>query len=180
MPHDIEPFARLRGFTAEELTRYEVWAKDEHHIIFPILGRNGAWYERQRCSGGCHPKYMGPKGEPSHLYNPLGLGPHSPEVWIAEGELDTLSLITVGAPALGVLGASNFTKEWWHLFFAAEIVMALDPDDAGKKAMEQWAVYFQVAGTNWRIFDPSPYEDINDFFVQDSEGLEAKVKGWSE
>ena len=108
MPLDLETFAPTRGFTAEELSKYGVRVEGDT-VEIPILGRGGTWYSRVHRPDGC-PKYEGPKGMASHLFNPLGLGPGTDEVWIAEGEFDTLSLVVVGIPALGVLGAGNFNR----------------------------------------------------------------------
>lgn len=166
-----------RGFTSEELEEYGITV-DGPHIVIPVIGRGGVWYDRQRCDAGCHPKYHTPPGQKAHLYNPLGLGPHSPEVWLAEGELDALSLVVVGVPAVGIPGVENFRREWGLLFEGAEIVMALDPDDAGRKAMDQFSERFKEKGIVYSIFDPSPYEDLNHWFSEDREGFAQAVTSW--
>lgn len=170
----LETFAASRGFTEDELSRFGVRV-EEGHVVIPTLGREGAWYERLRCDMGCHPKYSSPKGEPSHLYNPLGLGPHSPLVWIAEGELDTLSLVISGVPAVGVLGTQAFFLPWRHLFSgdSKEIVIAFDSDQPGDEAAERLAQLWDPAQVS--RFSPAPYNDINDWFREDREGLRKAV-----
>lgn len=176
MPGALSEFAKSRGFHPDELARYDIRAEGGH-IIIPVLGRNGAWYERQRCDQGCHPKYQAPKGEPSRLYNPLGLGPHSPEVWIAEGELDTLSLIVAGAPAVGVLGTQSFdARKLALLYEGAEIVIAFDSDEAGESQAERLAQLWPAHQVS--RFDPAPYGDVNEWMVNDRDGFIEAVQDW--
>jgi len=174
MPLDLETFAPTRGFTAEELSKYGVRV-EEDTVEIPILGRGGTWYSRVHRPDG-YPKYEGPKGMASHLFNPLGLGPGTDEVWIAEGEFDTLSLVVAGIPAVGVLGAGNFNRHWQLLFEHAEIVIAFDNDDAGHKGAGKLAQLWEPGQVS--RFDPSPYEDLNDFFRQNRAGFEAAVLAW--
>lgn len=179
MPHDyLADFARARGFKPGELDPFQLEAPDPHHVLIPILGRSGAWYKKQRCDAGCHPKYYTPPGVSLHLYNPLGLGPHSREVWIAEGEPDTWALIVAGAPALGIPGAETFKKEWALLFDGADIVLSLDRDEAGLRAMDKWSEELKMKGQPCSIFNPSPYNDLNDWLREDRDGFVAAVQGW--
>jgi len=163
----IHEFATSRGFKEEELTRYGIKVRQDGTVVIPVLGRRGSWYERTYKKGR-KPKYISPKGVEPHLYNPLGLGPHSQQVWIAEGEWDTLSLVVLGAPALGIQGAGNFNRHWALLFQSAEVVLALDPDEAGDKACDKLAPLFP----NTRRFRvPPPYEDVNDWLTKDRDEL---------
>lgn len=171
----LEDFARSKGFTADELTEYGITIEGDH-VRIPTLGRHGEWYARIRCNAGCHPKYSGPKGEPLHLYNPLGLGPQSGEVWIAEGEFDTLSLILAGAPAVGILGTGGFKNHWALLFEGAVIVLALDPDKAGRERAEKMAQLWPDHQHLISVFDPSPYGDLNDWFKDDFDGFGEAVE----
>lgn len=170
----LEQFAKSRGFTAEELKPFGIRVEGDT-VTIPTLGRGGQWYERIHRPGGS-PKYLSPQGAASHLYNPLGLGPHNDEVWIAEGEFDTLSLVVAGAPAVGILGTSSFSEHWALLFEHAEIVLALDSDDAGNKRAIALAQLWEPGQVS--RFDPSPYNDLNDYFKIDRAGFEEAVKKW--
>jgi DNA primase len=123
---------------------YVDWDKDGQFPIFiPYPHMQGVWYERQRrwLDDERKPKYMSPKHSEPHLYNPWFLGPNASIVYICEGELDTLSLITIGRPAVGMAGAGLFDRRWLHLFSHCDIVLALDGDDAGRKAEMKMAEY---------------------------------------
>ena len=167
MTLSIHEFATSRGFEPEELEYYGIEVRQDDTVVIPVLGRRGSWYERTYHPHS-KPKYRSPKGSEAHLYNPLGLGPHSQQVWIAEGEWDTLSLVVLGAPALGIQGAGNFNRHWALLFQSAEVVLALDPDEAGDKACDKLAPLFP----NVRRFRvPPPYEDVNDWLTKDRDEL---------
>jgi hypothetical protein len=171
----LHEFEQSRGFEPGELAEFGIRIEGSL-VLIPTLGRgNTAWYERiHRPSGS--PKYESPSGAVAHLFNPLGLGPHSDEVWIAEGEFDTLSLVVAGAPAMGVLGAGSFRREWALLFEGAEIVIAFDPDEAGNTQAEKLTQLWTPGQVS--RFDPSPYGDLNDWFKADREGFEEAVKAW--
>lgn len=169
----MEQFEESRGFTHGELAQYGIRVEGGH-IIIPTLGRSGHWYERLRCEAGCHPKYWSPPGTEPHLYNPLGLGPNSDTVWIAEGELDALSLVVSGTPAVGVLGAGNFRREWALLFEQADVVVAFDADDAGDTSAAKVMELFQHVSR----FTPAPYKDMNEAFAADRQEFERVVKAW--
>jgi hypothetical protein len=176
---ELETFAPERGFTVDEFKRFLIEDDGKGHIVIPTLGRKGVWpgMYRLRCEMGCHPKYWQPKGTTIHLYNPLGLGPSDSLVVIAEGELDTLSFVVAGVPAVGILGASSFRQEWRLLFQYAEVVIALDPD-ADERA-EKIGSYFEDIETKWsRYRVPEPYNDINEFFAADYQRFEKEIKKW--
>ena len=172
MTLSIHEFATSRGFKPEELEYYGIEVRQDDTIIIPVLGRRGSWYERTYHPGGS-PKYRSPKGSEAHLYNPHGFGPHSSQVWIAEGEWDTLSLLVCGAPALGIQGTKTFNKHWALLFQSAEVVLALDPDEEGDRTADKLAPLFP----NTRRFRvPPPYEDVNDWLQKDRDGLTEMVQ----
>jgi hypothetical protein len=119
----LNEYASKRGFTKQELQQYDIRLEGDV-VVIPTLGRNGAWYEREHRPDGV-PKYKTPQGETIHLYNPLGLGPNTDEVWIAEGEFDTLSLVVSGVPAVGLSGATSWNEKWWLLYARARVVSGL-------------------------------------------------------
>jgi hypothetical protein len=174
MSLDRDQYARARGFEPEEWDRFGIRAAG-NHIIIPTLGRGGVWYERVHRPNG-QPRYETPTGVAAHLYNPQGLGPHSPQVWIAEGEFDCLSLVCAGIPAVAVLGAGAFNRHWQLLFTGAEIVIAFDPDQAGRSHAEKLAQLWPSGQVSF--FDPSPYGDLNEWFAADRPGFTGAVLGW--
>ncbi len=180
---DLAEFAATRGFTEDELLKYGIEV-DGAQVRIPVLGGGRGlkdpWLWRVHRPNGS-PKYQPEReGMGHHLYNPLGLGPHSDEVWLSEGEFDTLSLVTVGAPAVGVLGASGFKRAWRLLFQHARVVVAFDPDSESDEQRDRVANLMDLFPRADR-FDPlkeGGYMDINDWFKADRDDLELKVKEW--
>lgn len=181
---NLSEYESDRGFDEGTFEEYGIYAKGDT-ILIPTLGRHGTWYERTHRPYG-QPKYLTPKGEKAHLYNPKGLGPHTEDdIWIAEGEFDTLSLIVVGVAAFGILGTEGFRPTWAKLFHGGikrpdpadpGIVLALDPDHAGIKKANQMAALWPDGLTS--RFDPSPYDDLNHWFREDREGFRETVLAW--
>ncbi len=98
------------------------------------------------------------------------------EVYVAEGCIDSLSLMELGFVAVGVPGAGNFRPDWVPLFEdVGEVILCLDNDAAGDEGAEQIAGHFEKAGrTVKRLQLPAGVRDINEFLVAD--GLAADGK----
>lgn len=177
---DLETFAPTRGFTVEELSKWDITVDERGRVIIPTKGRQRSWGNRIHLPKG-KPKYRAEvKGQGNHLYNPLGLGPNSEQIWLTEGEFDTLSLVTIGAPAVGVLGAAGFREEWALLFAGARVFVAFDPNSESEKQAKRVGAIMSLLPHAVR-FDPlvvGGYNDINDWFKADRLGLKEKVAQW--
>ncbi len=78
-------------------------------------------------------KYFSRSGDKAHLF--AVRASDNPTVYVAEGEIDTMTLWQVGLKAVGIPGANVWKDEWKWLFRNAErVVLCLDPDDAGMRA----------------------------------------------
>jgi Toprim-like len=163
-----------RGFDEGTFNKYQIRVEGEI-VYIPTLGRHGAWYEREHRPQG-NPKYKSPTGVESHLYNPAGIGPNSREVWFAEGEFDTITLLMVGAPAVGILGTQAFKVGWRHLFDKANIVLALDSDQAGEETCVKLAQLWTAEQVT--RFNPKPYGDVNEWYKEDRAGFRRAVLEW--
>ena len=159
----LEAVAEWRDLPVETLARYGLRVDDHHShpIVFPYPHLTGIWYERRRTwIGDTRPnKYLSPKGSSPHLYNPLHLGPNASQVWLCEGEFDTLTLVHYGLPAIGVAGTNAFNKKWVHLFSSAEVIVAYDGDPAGLEAGSKLVEAFRQQRT--RAFQV-PFPDGSD------------------
>lgn len=89
----------------------------------------------RRLDGG-EPKYTSRSGERFNIYNLAGVA-GAREAHIAEGELDTLSLVECGLSACGMPGAS-YWKPWMGLAFAGceRVFVWADGDEAGDRLAE--------------------------------------------
>lgn len=122
----------------------------KHRLLLPawldgeacgLLARNIAWGKKDD----------GPKelsiSHPSVPFNCDALLDGPVRVYITEGPIDCLSLEEMGLAAVGIPGADGFRPEWVSLFDdVAEVVLALDNDDAGRKGSARIGEYFAAAG----------------------------------
>ena len=95
-----------------------------------------------------------------HLYNEDAL--RKPQVIVAEGEIDTLTLLQNGFNACGVLGANSFKEEWAERLAEAEkVYISFDGDEAGREGNKKIAA---LIGPQARMVSMPEGEDINDYF----------------
>lgn len=140
-------------------------------IPYPhVTGTWGVRYRRLTNTGG--PKYMDLPGAELHMYNPQLLGPQSREVWFTEGEIDALILWQYGVPAIGMSGSSKygnalFQEAWSLLFRKANVVIAVDNDEAGHKAANDIHRAFPSASH----FELPQGMDVNDWHLKEPEEM---------
>lgn len=115
----------------------------------------------RRLNGG-EPKYTSRSGERFNIYNLSGVA-GAREAHIAEGELDTLSLVECGLAACGMPGAS-YWKDWMSLAFAGceRVFVWADGDEAGDRLAEAVTDSLQQAV---RVTVPRG-EDVNSLLVE--------------
>lgn len=190
---DIAALATERGLTLDTLedagvelvtgdSPYAGWWR----IPYPHL--NGVWKYRYRNpdpSG--KPKYKDEPGASFHLYNPARLGPGEDEVWFTEGEFDTLCLIELGIPAIGIHGVANVAADdkkegrWlraWNLLFEDTLCVTMfDNDEHGRQPGRVLA-----AQLNGVVFDEwdDRFGDVNDWMLGDRDGLARSVYRFSD
>lgn len=100
------------------------------------------------------------------------------EVLIVEGEFDALVVAEasrmVAAVALG--SASNTLRKRWmpRLLFSRYLYARLDDDSAGHGGVARLA---EVSQRVRAVQVPEPHKDINDFWIEDRDGLRAWLSG---
>ena len=185
--HTIDTLAEQRGLEPATLKLAKIELMDDGPYAgwwgIPYPHKQGVWkYRYRNPSPSGKPKYKDEPGAQFHLYNPLLLGPNEPEVWFAEGEFDTLALIEIGVPAVGIHGVSNaepgqgrFKAEWCLLFEDTKCVVAFDNDQAAVEPARRLA-----AGLNGEVFDEWPVGvgDWNEWLCADREGMVDIVGGY--
>lgn len=96
------------------------------------------------------------------------------EIWITEGEFDTLVLCGLGKEAVGLPGTGNtdmFRREWVHIFAGADIYIACDGDEQGRDAAARLRNGFEMSGLHAIVVDVPDKLDINEWYVEDPDGL---------
>ena len=145
----------------ERLTFYR------HRLLFPFALEGRAVYLQARTTAaGVEPRWHNMRGVVPALYNSDALSelPTGAVVYLVEGFTDTLTLLTHGFNAVGLVGAAGLKEEWLAPLARFRVVAALDPDAAGRRAAERYEELFAARGLGLaRVALPS---DVNDFFRQ--------------
>jgi hypothetical protein len=138
-----------------------------HRLLFPFVVEGRAAYLQARTTAaGVEPRWHNMRGGVPALYNSDSLSrlPSSTVVYLVEGFTDTLTLITHGFNAVGLVGAAGLKDEWLAPLARFRVVAALDPDAAGRRAAERYEELFAARGLRLaRVALPS---DVNDYFRQ--------------
>jgi hypothetical protein len=175
----LEAFAERRGLPPTLLAKYGVHLAADRPgwVAFPYPHLSGVWHTRYRKlvdDGG--PRWWQPEGSRTHLYNPLRLGPDVDRVMLAEGEVDTLTLIHLGFPAVGVPGVGHvqgvFSRVFALLFDEAEVSVAFDGDQAGRRAADLLKETFPKC----HLIPVPDNEDVNSWWIRDPAGLRSVLQ----
>lgn len=140
-----------------------------HRLLFPLLvADRPVFLQGRRLDGDARPKYLSTTGALPAPYNADLLRTLSPgsRVLIAEGPIDTLTLLDRGYPAVGIFGVENFKSAWVPLFRDLDVVLVLDADPAGRKGTARLASLFAAAGKRVRSVALPEGADVNAFFAR--------------
>jgi len=111
------------------------------------------------------PKYWQPEGSKLTIFNTPAFFESEETIAITEGEIDCMTLVQAGIPAVGIPGASAW-KDFYELLFEgyASVVICADNDDtgAGKKFAAKLAQ--QVPGPRIVLFPEG--HDVNSFYCE--------------
>lgn len=114
------------------------------------------------------------------LYNNRALITAKTPVFIVEGEIDALSIIDAGGEAVA-LGGTSGTNKLLSLLAeerpAEKLIIALDNDEAGKKATAELVTALNGLKIAYLVVDVyGDYKDANEALQEDREALEDKIK----
>ena len=176
----IHDYSELNKSLKETLTPDQLQGAgltgDKHNLIFykhtlitPFLDGENIVFMQARRLDNEHPKYLLLKNIPIPLYNSDTLkGMKKGErVFICEGVYDAMIMEQEGKKAVAILGVNNFKPEWIEQFVNFEVVLALDNDEAGKKATDTLAKLFYLKGIKTKTVElPQEAKDITEFYLQ--------------
>lgn len=122
-----------RGITEETLRNMKVRIKNNNFYVFPYYTKNNELHSIKYISHDKKNTFYSPKGQTTILYNLQSLNKYDKNkpLIIAEGEKDTLCLISQGFQAVGLPGAKLYKKEFDPLFKDFNVIIMLDNDSAG-------------------------------------------------
>ena len=177
-----------RGLSLETLTHFKV-------------GYDPAWKNPKAPNGPASPRLIIPTGGLSYVARSTDpdidnkyrvfdvgeknvfnveamIGATSP-IFICEGEIDAMSIYEVGGVAVGLGGVSH-KKLIDHIMDMRPdqpLIIALDNDDAGKKATAELTAELNALKIDYRVMNVyGDQKDANDALNADREALERKVK----
>lgn len=113
-----------------------------------------------------------------HLFNARALTRDKGRaLFLTEGEINALSIIEAGGDAVALGSTSNVDKFTAQLKEARRpIIIALDNDDAGKKATEKLADVLKRADIRYTIINVyGDHNDANDALIADAEAFAAAI-----
>jgi len=88
-------------------------------------------------------------------------------LYICEGAIDTLSMLSKGLNAVGVPGVSNFQDDWIDLIGQFNVRILFDNDTAGIKNAGKLIEKLRKKNISASILSVSPFNDINEMLVSE-------------
>jgi DNA primase len=147
----------------------QIWHK--HGIVFPYINRNKqiANMQLRPCKIERGPKYIFLSGVETCLYNENRLAclPHGKEVFLCEGVIDTLSMITAGYEAVGLPGAGTLKDEWLRMLAPFNINIVLDSDETGRMSARAVKTELEARNINVQLLYLGEYNDVNEMLVRE-------------
>jgi DNA primase len=153
--------------------QYQGW------ISIPYITANGdcVGFKFRRTDEG-KPKYGGPAGQKSHLYNVSDLLLESKYILVCEGELDTvLASGTLGIPSVGVPGVAAWKSHFPKLFAGYETIFIAGDNDVKEDGSNPGAEFSKRVANevmNSTIVSLPAGMDITDYYL--ANGAEATRK----
>jgi len=164
---------RKRGYTLADLRETGLIGENSNRpmftgrIIVPYINRDNVVALRGKQIGG---NWLQTRGISLGLFASDNIRAQKGDVYICEGEFDTMYLDQLGYPAVGVPGADTF-QEGWSTWFegARRVFVVLDADDAGRQGAEKIK---GMLGAKARLVElPVPEDedstDIQEYFLRD-------------
>lgn len=180
LTEQLRTYLNQRGVSNEVIEKYKVGSGTffgKEFITFPIKDLEGNYQffklrENPNTGNGkiTYPSSKENSGNTkASLFGEIGTG----KQFICEGEIDALSLISVGIPAAtSSQGAGTFKKEWVQEFKECkQIYICFDNDDTGKISAKKVANLFYEAGFRNTFIVNLPSDvgekgDINDYLTK--------------
>ena len=162
-----------RGFSMADMREAGLYGEGSNtplllnRIVIPYFTRDSIVTLRGKQIGG---NTLQARGVSLPMFGSDNVRTRKDDVYICEGETDTMYLDQLGYPVAGIPGADTFKDEWATWFEnARRVFIVLDADDAGYKGAEKIK---QIIGTRARMIElPVPEDkkstDIQEYFTRD-------------
>lgn len=168
LPSNIIKWLNDREITNDIIKEYEL-SHNGTHIVIPVHNRKGEiLFNKYRRDPNTKegPKYKYEKGAEASLYGIKTLK-NTGRIFIVEGELDALCMISKGYQALSSTGGASTFKRGWADYLSEkddyEIFVCLDTDDAG--ILGALKIHQMIKGS-YVIWLPKECKDLTEYFVK--------------
>lgn len=178
MGGDFVSAMRDRGYKLGDLREAGLVGENSNHPLFvdrlviPYINRENVITLRGKKIGG---NMLQARGISLSLFGSDNIRSYEGDVYICEGEIDTMYLDQLGYVVCGIPGADTFKEEWVSWFEnARRVFVLLDADDAGRKGADKIK---SMLGAKTRVVElPVPdgedSTDIQDYFLRDGYSTE--------
>ena len=150
-----------------------------HRLMLPFFCDEEIGYLSARTiEKDCKPKYLNllDKTIPS-FYN-VNDTVNSDTIFLCEGQTDTLSLVGLGIPAVGIAGASNINIDTLKILAEKTVIVAFDNDSAGQKGQKKLLEILKYIAKDVILY-PKDEKDINDRHSKKRESRKDKGLLWT-
>lgn len=181
-----------RGISLETCNRFNIGLDEQYRykadanftIQAVIIPTGTGSYTPRNIDRSSKMRFLNPEGIETAPFNLQALdNPHSP-IFIAEGEIDGLSIEEVGGTAVGLGGTGSKNKLLQALDnYSGQmpIILALDNDDAGRKASSEIAEKLKEKEIKYYVINPyGRCKDANEMLQADRRTFTDTIRGLSE
>lgn len=189
---DIEKTSYHRGISLETLNRFKIgYVEDWKHpkapmnvpgsprLIIPTSRESYLARDTRAEIPDDQKPYSKSKVGTIHLFNTKALQTAKKPIYIVEGEIDALSIIDVGGEAVA-LGTTTKVRSFLDLVKEQKpvqpLIIALDNDEAGKKADGELSKGLEELGISFYRYNPAgDSKDANEAMMKDREAFSQAV-----
>ncbi|MDR2580180.1 MAG: toprim domain-containing protein [Fibromonadaceae bacterium] len=170
--HSVETLQEAGLFNSQGILRY-----GKHPLIIPYIDeqRRPFTFQARALDKSIAPKELNFGAPIPFPYNKAALDGEPGIIYLCEGAIDALTLLTYGFNAVGIPGANIFKPEWVEMFKNKKIILCLDNDEPGRAGEKRISALFQQAGFETYSFGVLPEgADINSWYRDKSTQNHAK------
>jgi DNA primase len=172
----LEYLTAERQFSLETINRFllgavvspDVLDEDARGMLaIPYLTKSGpvALRFRRPPHKDTGPKYWQPEGTNLTIFNTLAFFAGEESIAVTEGEMDAITLVQAGIPAVGIPGASAWKPHYKLLFEGYQsVLICADNDDTGAGRKFAAKVAQNVPGPEVLLMPES--HDVNSYYCQ--------------
>jgi len=145
----------------------------DHVILFPFIDLNYriTYIQGRRLDlSRIEIKYVNLLGVRPQLYNLTALIETKPKgkVFLCEGVPDTISAMQLHKSAIGILGATNFRKDYLEVLSDYQIYIIPDVDKGGETFVKSVVNAFASIGKSVQKINIGSYKDLNEYLKQNN------------